>query len=101
MYGHLQQALRLKLDASHPVPVKGDVTAFQLLASKVHSLRWVATLDVAWWAASPQSLDMTTNCQKRPPDGASFVFVLCSLGCCFCSSYFYVARFVILFMLFG
>ena len=39
MYEQLLRALQLKLDASHPHPVKGDVTAFQLLVSKVHSLR--------------------------------------------------------------
>ena len=37
----LLRALRLKLECSHPVPVKGDVTAYQLLTSKVHSLRYL------------------------------------------------------------
>ncbi|XP_043201332.1 probable nuclear hormone receptor HR3 isoform X2 [Amphibalanus amphitrite] len=42
MYEQLLLALRLKLDESHPLPVKGDVTAFQLVVSKVHCLRKIS-----------------------------------------------------------
>lgn len=39
----LLKALRLKLERSHPVPIKGDVTAYQLLISKVNSLREISS----------------------------------------------------------
>ncbi|XP_037068077.1 probable nuclear hormone receptor HR3 isoform X2 [Pollicipes pollicipes] len=35
----LLKALRIRLERSHPLPIKGDVTAFQMLLSKVPSLR--------------------------------------------------------------
>ncbi|XP_037092929.1 probable nuclear hormone receptor HR3 isoform X2 [Pollicipes pollicipes] len=39
----LLKALRIMLERSHPTPVKGDVSAYQLLVSKVPSLREISS----------------------------------------------------------
>ncbi|XP_043201618.1 probable nuclear hormone receptor HR3 isoform X5 [Amphibalanus amphitrite] len=53
----LLKALRIQLERSHPLPVKGDVTAFQMLLSKVHSLR----------EASATHLEVITNFKRMAP----------------------------------
>lgn len=39
----LLKALRVRMERSHPVPIKGDVTAFQILITKVSSLREISS----------------------------------------------------------
>lgn len=40
----LLKSLRLKMERSHPTPIKGDVSAFQLLISKLPKLRELSSL---------------------------------------------------------
>jgi len=53
----LLKALRLRMDRSHPIPIKGDVTAYQMLLSHIPALR----------EASATYLEVISNFKRMAP----------------------------------